>query len=341
MKPNIRIWAALAAVCLLSACHSGEEMTYSTDPVTNIEGLWRIIDTRYCYVEDKGIDWDAVREEYVAKAALIKKDDQVALFDLCAAMLDSLRDGHVNLYSPFDRSANAAWFDTFPANFDARLQALYLKNYRVAGGLYYSIIDDGKVGYVYYSSFSNSFSAGNFYWVFKAFEQCEGLIIDVRNNGGGDLTNAYRLSSPFFTENKTIGYWRHKNGTGHNDFSDFEPLTSDASLIGSKWEKPVIILCNRRTYSAANMFVNIMRYVPNARIVGGRSGGGGGMPMSYEMPNGWMVRFSSVRMYDRDKQDIENGILPDVPMTMTSSDKDDIIEKAIQLIHNDLAYTNN
>ena len=323
------IWMMLAAVCLLSACHSKEEMTYSTDPVTNIEGLWRIIDTRYCYVEEKGIDWNAIREEYVAKAALIPKDDQVALFDLCASMLDSLRDGHVNLYSAFDRSANTAWFDTFPANFDARLQAQYLKDYRAAGGLYYSIIDDGKVGYVYYSSFSNAFSAGNIYWVFKAFEQCEGLIIDVRNNGGGELTNAYRLSSPFYTKNETIGYWRHKNGTGHNDFSDFEPLTADAS----KWTKPVIVLCNRRSYSATNTFVNMMRYVPNARIVGGVSGGGGGMPMSYEMPNGWMVRFSSVRMYDRDKKDIENGIVPDVLMTMTSTDKDDIIEKAIRLIH--------
>ena len=76
-----------------------------------------------------------------------------------------------------------------------------------------------------------------------------------------------------------------------------------------------------------------MRYAPSARIVGGTSGGGGGMPMSYEMPNGWMVRFSSVRMYDRDKIDIENGIEPDVKISMTSTDKDDIIEKAIQLIH--------
>ena len=327
------IWMMLAVVCLLSACHSKEEMTYSTDPIANIEGLWQIIDTRYCYVEEKGIDWNAIREEYVAKAARIKKDDQVALFDLCAGMLDSLRDGHVNLYTAFDRSANTAWFDTFPANFDARLQAQYLKDYRVAGDLYYSIIDDGKVGYVYYSSFSNAFSEDNIYWVFKAFEQCEGLIIDVRNNGGGELTNAYRLSSPFYTENQTIGYWRHKNGTGHNDFSDFEPLTADASMVGTKWTKPVVVLCNRRSYSATNMFVNMMRYVPNARTVGGLSGGGGGMPMSYEMPNGWMVRFSSVRMYDRDKKDIENGILPDVLMTMTSSDKDDIIEKAILLIH--------
>jgi C-terminal processing protease CtpA/Prc len=75
-----------------------------------------------------------------------------------------------------------------------------------------------------------------------------------------------------------------------------------------------------------------MRYVPYAHIIGGTSGGGGGMPMSYEMPNGWMVRLSSVRMYDRDKKDIENGIEPDIPITMTSSDQDDIIEQAILTI---------
>ena len=249
MKTKIYfIGIALAGMWLLSGCHAKEEMSYSADPVTNIEGLWQIIDTRYCYIEDKGIDWPAIREEYVAKAAQLKPNDQVALFDLCAGMLDSLRDGHVNLYSAFDRSANTAWFDTYPANFDSRLQALYLQDCRVAGGLYYNTIDSGRVGYIYYSSFSNSFSAGNIYWVFKAFEQCEGLIIDVRNNGGGDITNAYRLSSPFFTENETIGYWRHKTGPGHNDFSDFEPLTSDASMVGTKWKRPVVVLCNRRSY---------------------------------------------------------------------------------------------
>ena len=41
-------------------------------------------------------------------------------------------------------------------------------------------------------------------------------------------------------------------------------------------------------------------------------------------------------MYDADKEDIEEGIEPDVKVTMVSTDQDDIIEKAIELIENDL-----
>ena len=331
MKLLRHILFGLPLILMLAACHSREEMSYSTDPETNVEALWQIIDTKYCYIEEKGINWDAIHDEYIAKASLLKPGDLVSLFDLCAGMLDSLRDGHVNLYSPFDRSYSTSWYDTYPANFSSSLQSLYLRDYRIAGSLYYCTIDD-SIGYVYYSSFSNGISSSNIAWVLNAFKDCKGLIIDVRNNGGGSLTNSYLLSSPFFTEDKVIGYWQHKTGPGHDDFSEMEELTSDASLASSKWHRPIAVLSNRRCYSATNMFINIMRYAENAVIIGGRSGGGGGMPLSYELPCGWMVRFSSVRMYDADKKDIEDGIVPDIPVDIVSTDKDDIIEKAIEII---------
>lgn len=324
----------LAGVSLLTSCRSNEEMSFSMDPVENIEALWHIIDTRYCYMDTKGANWPAIHDEYVAKAELLPKGDQMALFDLCAGMLDSLQDGHVNLYSSFDRSYNTAWYDSYPANFNSSLQALYLHDYRIAGGLYYCTIDNDGIGYVYYPSFSTGVSAAHIYWIFTTFKDCKGLIIDVRNNGGGDLTNAYSLASPFFTSNQTIGYWQHKTGPGHNDFSELEAMTLKSSISSYKWQKPVAVLCNRRSYSATNLFVSIMRYAPHATIIGGISGGGGGMPMSYEIPSGWMVRFSSVRMYDRDKNDIEQGIEPDILVTMQSTDKDDIIERAIEWINN-------
>ena len=327
------LFALFGLALIMTACRSRNEVAYSTDPVENIGALWEIIDTKYCYVEDKGVDWNAVRSEYVAKAAQLKSTDEIGLFDLSAEMLNLLNDGHVNLFTPFDRSYNTAWYDTFPANFNSTLQRLYLHDYRIAGGLYYCKIDHDSIGYIYYSSFSNSFSASNIYYIFTAFKDCRGIVLDVRNNGGGDLTNAYKLASPFFSENRLVGYWHHKTGPGHHDFSDLEPLYSDTALIGSKWLRPVVVLSNRHSYSATNSFINMMRYADNCAIVGGISGGGGGMPMSYEMPCGWTVRFSSVRMYDRDKNDIEQGITPHIIVTQQSEDKDDLIETAIALIN--------
>ena len=333
MKIRKVLLSILTMGLLLTACRSKEEVAFSMDPVDNVEALWQIIDTRYCYIDTKGIDWNAIHEEYIGKAASLKPNDQIALFDVCAAMLDSLQDGHVNLFTAFDRSVNTAWFDTFPANYDSKLQSLYLRNYRVASGLYYCTIDDGRIGYIYYPSFSTGFSSASIAWIFKAFKDCKGLIIDVRNNGGGAITNAYKLAAPFFTEDQTIGYWQHKTGPKHEDFSKLEPMNLDASLIQSKWGRPVVILCNRRSYSATNLFVSMIRYAKNATLVGGMSGGGGGMPMSYEMPCGWLVRFSSVRMYDREQRDIEEGITPHILVTQHSTNKDDLIETAIEVIN--------
>ena len=330
----LRHMIALAACAVsLAACHEPDEVAFSMDPEENVEALWQIIDTKYCYVESKGVNWDSIHDVYMAQAALIAKDDPIALFDVCADMLSTLQDGHVNLYSPFDQSHCSTWYDAYPANYDATLQKLYLQDYRIAGGLYYCTVDNDSIGYIYYPSFSSGFSATNIYWVFMAFKDCKGLIIDVRNNGGGDLDNAYKLASPFFKENRVVGYWQHKTGPGHHDFSAMEALKSDTSLIPSKWFRPTVVLCNRRSYSATNSFINAMRYADNAIIIGGVSGGGGGMPMSYELPCGWTVRFSSVRMYDRDKKDIEQGIKPHVLVDLVSPDKDDIIEKAIELIN--------
>ena len=96
------------------------------------------------------------------------------------------------------------------------------------------------------------------------------------------------------------------------------------------------VLTNRSVYSAANEFVKYMSVLPNVTIVGDRTGGGGGMPMSSQMPNGWIVRYSAVPSYDSHGQDIEFGIAPDVPAAITDADflrgYDTIIECARKLL---------
>lgn len=333
MKHSIYILLLLAALC---ACTSRNEVDSSWEAEANIEALWQTIDTKYCFLTEKGIDWDAIHEEYITRAWLFNtqthRDYQVDLFDLCASMLDSLKDGHVNLCSWFDVSAYSGWYDSAPTNFNSSLVfSKYVPSYRVAGGLYYGRLSNelttDTIGYIYYSSFSNS--CANIGGVLSKLSDCKAVIIDVRSNGGGDLTNAYTLAAPFFENETLVGYWQHKNGPGHDDFSDLEELKVTPNQY-VHWLRPVYILTNRRCYSATNTFVNFMSYAEHATIIGDTTGGGGGMPLSYELPCGWTVRFSSVKMFNAQKESIEQGIKPDIRVDITNpSQRDDMIDKVI------------
>jgi C-terminal processing protease CtpA/Prc len=299
----------------------------------NFESLWKIIDSKYCYLDYKNINWDSIHTVY--QKTVSDTTEQITFFDTMAAMLAELKDGHVNLYSSFDRSRYWKWYTDYRSNFSTSLiyKERYLgDNYRIAGGLLYEKIDNDSIGYVYYGSFSSGFSDSNMRYVMTYFKNCKGLIIDVRNNGGGSLDYSKQLASYFFKEETVTGYIRHKTGNGHSDFSDYVEIKTPAHKT-IQWQRPVIVLSNRMSYSATNDFVNRMKQAPNATIIGDKTGGGGGLPFSSELPNGWMVRFSASPMYNSNKQNTEWGIDPDINDSIKSADElkgiDTIIEKAI------------
>ncbi len=320
---------------LAVGCTHPFEAADDNTPLGNFEALWRIIDEKYCFLDEKGINWDSVHDVYRPRFDTMRItdwDDNYLYFNQMAEVVNLLRDGHVNLYSFFDVSSCTDWYAGYPANFDADLLTrVYLTDYHRAGGISYQRIHGDTIGYIYYGSFQSGFSDANIIAVLNHFRDCRGIIIDIRNNGGGDMTYAYKLAAPFFSRDTVVGYWQHKSGKARDDFSEMQPMRLEDAK--GYWPRPVIVLCNRHTYSAANFFVSIMRYADNSLILGGLSGGGGGMPLSYELPNGWLLRFSSVRMYDRDNQSIEPGIQPDGNITLTSTDRDDIIETAVRIIN--------
>ncbi|MBO5250577.1 MAG: S41 family peptidase [Bacteroidaceae bacterium] len=303
-------------------------------PSGNFEALWKIIDEQYCFLDYKkeayGLDWDEVYRRY--KEKLTDDMSSKELFQVLAAMLNELRDGHVNLVAYHETSQYRAWYDNYPANFSDSLQRNYLgKDYTQAGGLKYQILED-NIGYVYYSSFSTVIGESNLDAILDELSVCDGLILDVRNNGGGLLTMSERLAARFTNEKILTGYMTHKTGKGHNDFSAPEAIYTEPSTDRVRWQKPVAVLTNRRSYSSTNDFVNRMKQMPKAIIVGDKTGGGSGLPFSSELPNGWSVRFSASPMYTPDMEHIEFGIEPDIKVDITSEDYqkgiDTIIETA-------------
>lgn len=319
---------------LTVSCHGVEE--YADNARGNFEALWTILDEHYCFFDEKGVDWDAVHDRYAPRV-----DDGMTpeeLFRVCSDMLDELRDGHVNLSCAWGTSYYRAWWSDYPQNFSLRLiqQAYFDFSYSQSSGLMFGMLDD-NVGYIYYSSFSNPIGDGNLDAVLLALASATGLIIDVRDNGGGELTNVERLVSRFITRPTLVGYIMHKTGPGHDDFSEPYPVTYRPAPEGRvRWGKPIVVLTNRSTFSAANNFAAVMRGLPGVTLVGATTGGGSGMPYSSEIPCGWGVRFSACSMLDAEGRSTESGVEPHVAVDLDPQDAlaghDTILDRAIAII---------
>ncbi|MDR2140032.1 MAG: S41 family peptidase [Tannerella sp.] len=335
---KMKAWRGQAACLLLAAGVSfagcREESLYTTDAHTNFEALWKIMDEHYCFFEYKGVDWDEIYRTYSRQVS--DTMNQYELFDFLGQMLAELKDGHTNLVSSFNMARYWAWYENYPANFNHDIQKKYLgTNYNITGGLKYLRLPNTDVGYMYYASFSALITERGLDEVFKYFSNCKGLIVDVRDNGGGSLSYSDRIASRFLEEKIIAGYIIHKTGPGHNDFSELYPIELKPS-DRSRWLRPVVVLTNRHSYSATNDFVNKMRILPHVAILGDRTGGGSGLPFNSELPNGWIVRFSASPILDVNRQHTENGIDPDIKVNMNPQDmargKDTLIEEAVQWI---------
>lgn len=332
---NLLMTSLLLLLACLTACVDEEE--FSDTPAGNFEALWTIIDEHYCFLDYKrqeyGLDWQQVHDKYRQRINNSMTDEQ--LFEVLAGLLSELRDGHVNLTAAHDMARYWQWYQNYPANFSDSLERIYLgTDYRIAAGMKYKIFDD-NIGYIRYESFNNGVGSGNLTEVLNYLMLCRGLIIDIRNNGGGDLTNVEKIASRFTNERVLVGYIQHKTGPGHSDFSELEPRYLDpaASL---RWQKRVIVLTNHRVFSAANEFTMYMKALPNVRVIGDVTGGGAGLPFSSSLPNGWVVRFSAVPMYDAKHNSTEFGIIPDLYVPLREEyalrGKDTIIEVARKLL---------
>jgi len=335
LRPLFIIHCSLFISFFVNACV--DEEAFDNTPIGNFEALWKIIDERYCFFDYKqkeyGLDWQQIHEKY--KVQVNGKITNEQLFEVLGNMLAELRDGHVNLSAAHDLSRYWQWYENYPANYSDTLERRYLgTNYKIASGLRYKILDD-NIGYIRYAAFTDGIGTGNITEALNYMVLCRGLIIDIRNNGGGDLTNVEKLASRFTNEKVLTGYMQHKTGPGHNDFSDMEPLYLEpaASL---RWQKPVCILTNRHVFSAANEFTMYMKALPNVTGVGDHTGGGAGMPFSSSLPNGWVVRFSAVPTYDANRQSVEFGIDPDYYVSLKMEDflrgEDTIIEFARKIL---------
>lgn len=343
-RNNTYLLTLLLVTIMLQGCFVDDDHFIENTPRDNFEALWNIVDDHYCFFDYKHIDWDSVYNEYAPRVH--DNMNSYDFFDLCSSMLATLEDGHVNLSSGFSSSYYWKWFQDYPVNYDERViheNYLHFDFFQTSGIVYKKLTEN--IGYVYYESFSSNISDVALDYILSRLSLCDGLIIDVRNNGGGSLSNVETLVARFITQRTLAGYISHKTGSGHNDFSEPYPYYYNPAQGHILYGKPIVVLTNRHTYSAANNFVQVMRMLPQVTIIGDRTGGGGGLPFTYNLPNGWNIRLSASPILDAEGNDTEWGIEPDIDIDMAPDasliGKDAILDNAIDYLTNNFHNSTN
>ena len=337
-KPFVLIVLAFAFTSCERAFMEKDE---PSNPVNVFDYLWNQVDQQYAFFDVKNMDWDSVREVYRPMVNDNMSND--SLFRVCAAMLNTLQDGHTNLISGFDVSRNDSVYYKMYAekNIDENVVLLnYLTvNHHTTGSFMHNAVRNGAVAYIRYSSFSDYISEGSLKYLVNRYKNCKGMVIDLRQNSGGSISNIAALLSIFDNHKQPLYQCQAKSGPAHDAFADAVTVyAADSSILGKNnaYTKPVAVLIDRGSYSATSFFAICTMAYDNIRLFGDYSGGGLGLPNGGVLPNGWTYRFSTTRTLAIDGQNYENGVPPDVRVLLdpacTAQGVDNVIEVAAEWI---------
>ncbi len=162
-------------------------------------------------------------------------------------------------------------------------------------------------------------------------ENPDGLIIDLRNNGGGYLTTAIEVVSEFIPGGQIAMY---------EEFSDKSRRTFKTQGGGLATEIPLVVLVNEGTASASEITAGAIQDYERGVVVGVTTYGKGSVqnwvPLDDEQG---AVRVTTARWLTPDERQIhEVGLEPDYVVEITEADveadRDPQLDKAVELLEN-------
>jgi len=155
------------------------------------------------------------------------------------------------------------------------------------------------------------------------------LIIDLRDNSGGDSNDVPELLNDFVDERTYLGSYIEKSGPKRTDETDPIDVFAEPDL-NFNFDQDVKILINRKCFSATSYMAAMCKNLINFKLVGQITGGGGGGNAGFELSNGWLVAISVSDFIDKEGRSIELGVEPDVFIENNAADLNQNIDRMLE-----------
>lgn len=311
----------------------------NTSPPAIFDELWNEFNIRYATFPERHVNWDSLHALYAPRITE-STPDSVLLF-YCDSLLTPLRDGHISIYAPgiggygFIHSDSTQGF-----NFE-NVSSFYLgerANESPDGTIRYGSIHD-SIGYMNVTTF---YITDYDYWgteidaILDTLSHAKALIVDLRDNSGGRGQAGNILGSRFMQPGVTVGYNQARYDDVYTDLSAPVAVTTQYSH-SPLWTKPIVLLTNRHTMSAAEWVTMSARLLPNVTIIGDTTQGAFSSRLDRQLSNGWQYSMSFLRMSDINHVCHEGiGLIPDIEIYVKEGQRvdspDTVLDRAIQFL---------
>ncbi len=205
-----------------------------------------------------------------------------------------------------------------------------------------SRILDGGIGYLAIHSFSSESPIDSLVeTAMGELRSAHGLVIDIRDNGGGSSgwwVMEYLVAEYELTTWATRDYRPAFRAWGRQQtWYRSRPSSRPGFDPPKRFDGPVVLLTSPRTFSAAEDFAAVFRWSRRGKIVGEATAGSTGQPLFFRLPGGGSARICTKRdTYPDGSEFVGYGVQPDVEVHRTvegyRSGRDEILEAALAVL---------
>ena len=158
-------------------------------------------------------------------------------------------------------------------------------------------------------------------------EKIEGLILDLRDNPGGDLESAINISRFFLPEGPVVYIVDNKGRMKSMDNNQPEELGI-----------PLVVLINEGSASASEVLAGAIKDTNSGILIGEKTYGKALVQVLIQMRGKDALKLTTAKYLTPNKNDIQaKGIEPDIKVSLTAEDKEDTqLKKALDVLEKQL-----
>jgi carboxyl-terminal processing protease len=172
------------------------------------------------------------------------------------------------------------------------------------------------IGYIKINTFENVATAQEFEKALREMKSAEGLVIDVRNNGGGLLQAAIDIGSMFIEQGMIVQTVDREGRT--------EQIPSTGRVL---WRKPVVVLINEASASASEILAGAMRDNRAGTLVGKTTFGKASVQNVRRLNDGSAVLVTIAKYLTPNGENIsKKGLSPEVESIITTAEAEAMLD---------------